>query len=185
VTARDGSIASCARLPIGRFGATGTYGNAAGMEADADPGRRPASTWSVTWRARSTLHLTMSCWVERWALYRAALRQYVPAIEELSSAGWDPLTFAHVDGGVAVERFGTFEAGELHFTLHNYSEQPVDTVLRLDSLRARHPGRRRIVVAHILPHVAQHDVFAATGACRCTWTPTARWRSGLGHARKR
>ena len=64
--------------------------------------------------------------------HRAWYRQYVPAIEELSTAGWEPVPYARVGNDVVVERFGSYADGELHFTLRNYAEQPVETVLTPD-----------------------------------------------------
>ena len=82
--------------------------------------------------------------------YRALYRQYVPAIEELSVAGWDPVPYAWATGGVIVERYGAYADGELHFTLRNYGDKPVETTLTLDRPALGIPGEADIVVMDIL-----------------------------------
>lgn len=68
--------------------------------------------------------------------YRHLYRQYVPAIEELSRAGWEPVPHARCKPpDVVIERFGAFASADLHFTLRNYSDKPVDVTIQLD-LRA-------------------------------------------------
>jgi hypothetical protein len=64
--------------------------------------------------------------------YRALFRQYVPAIEALSRAGWEPIPYANCEPPeVVVERFGSFARHNLHFTLRNYASQPVKAKVRL------------------------------------------------------
>ncbi|MEA3401605.1 MAG: hypothetical protein U9R79_10230, partial [Armatimonadota bacterium] len=60
--------------------------------------------------------------------YRHLYRQHVPAIEELSIAGWEPVPHARATGGVVVERYGFFADGDLHLTLRNYGEETTATV---------------------------------------------------------
>jgi len=83
--------------------------------------------------------------------FRALYRQYVPAIEELSAAGWDPVPHARATGGVVVERYGTFAQGELHFTLRNYSDQPLETVLTLDRQALGIPEDADLFFLDLLP----------------------------------
>jgi hypothetical protein len=82
--------------------------------------------------------------------YRALYRQYVPAIEELSVAGWDPVPHARASEGVVVERYGAYADGELHFTLRNYGDKPVDTKLALDNAALGIPQATDLVVMDIL-----------------------------------
>lgn len=83
--------------------------------------------------------------------YRAWFRRYVPAIEELSSAGWEPIPYAHAAGGVIVERYGNFAKGELHFTLRNYSDGPVKTTLSLDRPALGIGAEATLIACDILP----------------------------------
>lgn len=82
---------------------------------------------------------------------RGQYRQYVPAIEELSGAGWDPVPYARATGDVVVERFGSFADGELHFTLRNYGRQPVRTTLTLDRAALGIPAAAKLCWADVLP----------------------------------
>jgi hypothetical protein len=68
--------------------------------------------------------------------YRALFRQYVPAIEALSSAGWEPIPYARTDNpNVAIERFGDMGMWDLHFTLRNYTDAPAEVTVTLDADR--------------------------------------------------
>jgi hypothetical protein len=87
--------------------------------------------------------------------YRAQFRQYVPAIEELSRSGWEPVPHARATEGVIVERFGSYAVGELHFTLRNYGDQPVRTTLTLDRKALGIPAAAGLLVSDILPGVPQ------------------------------
>jgi len=68
--------------------------------------------------------------------YRALFRQYVPAIEALSRAGWEPIPYARTDSpNVVIERFGDMGMWDLHFTLRNYSNEPTEVTVALDADR--------------------------------------------------
>ena len=64
--------------------------------------------------------------------YRAWFRQFVPAIEELSAAGWEPVPHARATEGAVVERYGSFADGQLHFALRNYASIEKEAVLTID-----------------------------------------------------
>jgi hypothetical protein len=65
---------------------------------------------------------------------RPVLRRYLPAIERVAQAGWEPVTGAAADGaGVCVERYGDGRRGNLHFTLRNPTALPCRTRLVLDA----------------------------------------------------
>jgi hypothetical protein len=83
--------------------------------------------------------------------HRALYRQYVPAIEELSTAGWDPVPYATATEGVIVERFGTYAQGELHFTLRNYADRPVATRFVLDRKALGIAADAELLLLDILP----------------------------------
>lgn len=55
--------------------------------------------------------------------YRDMYRTYVPAVEELSIAGWEPVPYARTDTDAVIERYGAYGEGELHFTLRNYDRE--------------------------------------------------------------
>lgn len=82
---------------------------------------------------------------------RAAYRQYVPAIEELSAAGWEPVPYASADSGAVVERFGSAERSSLCFTLRNYADQPKQVSLRLDRLGLKLPAGAVLVAVDLVP----------------------------------
>jgi len=64
--------------------------------------------------------------------YRAWFRQFVPAIEELSAAGWEPVPHARATDDVVVERYGSFADGQLHFALRNYAANGKEMALSID-----------------------------------------------------
>lgn len=54
---------------------------------------------------------------------RPLYRRYMPLMQRLALAGWEPVTCARVEGeGLFVERFGRWADGDLHFTVHNDTE---------------------------------------------------------------
>lgn len=92
--------------------------------------------------------------------YRPRYRQYVPAIEELSAAGWDPVPYATAGEGLVVERFGTFAQGELHFTLRNYTDRPLTAPLALDRKGLGIPADAELVAIDILPRAPHVESLA-------------------------
>ncbi len=113
--------------------------------------------------------------------HRAWYRQYVPAIEELSTAGWEPTPYAKASEGVVVERFGDFRRGELHFTFRNYADRPVDAVLAVDWESLSVAEADELVAIDIVPRTPQvvpvvrrddfHVLLEADGA-RALWIGT-------------
>ena len=103
-------------------------------------------------------------------MHRALYRQYVPAIEELSVAGWDPVPLATATQEVVVERYGEFSQGELHFTLLNEAKKPVETLLKPDWNALGVPAGEELVVLDILPGGPQLALFPREG-CRVTVEP--------------
>lgn len=88
--------------------------------------------------------------------FRAAYREHVPVLEQLSAAGWEPVPYARATNGVVVERFGSFEGGDLHFTLRNYTPAKVDALLALDRDGLGVPESANLRVAALLPVAAGH-----------------------------
>ncbi len=62
---------------------------------------------------------------------RPLFQYYIPILEELWNAGWQPVTYANA-GGVNVERFGQYADGTLHFTLRNRGTTTASVTLNLD-----------------------------------------------------
>ena len=66
--------------------------------------------------------------------HRDLYLQFVPIIERLSAAGWEPVTLARsVAPDVQIERYGRLAEGDLCFALRNAGEQPVTTTVLLDA----------------------------------------------------
>lgn len=99
--------------------------------------------------------------------HRAAFRQYVPAMEELSAAGWEPVPYARATGGLVVERFGSFAAGDLHLVLRNQDAAAVETVVTLDRQALGIPPNAALCWIDILPRTPQVELFPGDGLqCR-------------------
>ncbi|HIE52082.1 MAG TPA: hypothetical protein EYP85_10015 [Armatimonadetes bacterium] len=89
--------------------------------------------------------------------YRSLYRQYVPAIEALSAAGWEPVPYARIGGGdVVVERFGEYAGDDLHFTLRNYAMEAREVTVALDlaGLGVPPAEAERLIACDLLPGLA-------------------------------
>ncbi len=65
---------------------------------------------------------------------RPLYREYMPMLVELSEAGWEAVTCAGYSGEqVRVERFGSFDAGTLSFTVYDRLRPHPDGVLTVDA----------------------------------------------------
>jgi len=119
---------------------------------------------------------------------RAAYRQYVPAIEELSAAGWEPVPHASAGQDVIVERFGSAHDGQLHFTLRNYADQPKQVLLRLDRRALGIADRESLVAINLVPGTPEllaleGDVLAArveADNSRAFWVGSRRQAAARG-----
>ena len=68
-------------------------------------------------------------WYER---DRANHRKYQALCQQLAGAGWEPLTLARSgDPGLALERFGDAQDGEVFFTVLNDNAEEADTVISI------------------------------------------------------
>ena len=64
---------------------------------------------------------------------RPLYRRFMPAMQRIAHAGWEPITHAWAEGeGLLVERFGNWSDGDLHFTVHNDADEPQDGCLIVD-----------------------------------------------------
>lgn len=66
---------------------------------------------------------------------RPLYKRFIPAMQRIAYAGWEPITHASVDiGSIFVERFGNWNDNDLHFAVHNDSDKPKVTKLFIDKL---------------------------------------------------
>ena len=64
---------------------------------------------------------------------RHLFRKYLPVIQQMAEAGWQPVTLAQTDDpAVWVERFGKTPETELYFTVMNTADKSTQTTLTLD-----------------------------------------------------
>jgi hypothetical protein len=99
---------------------------------------------------------------------RAAFRQYIPALEELNTAGWEPVPYAAIGGAALqpapiLERFGSFADGELHYTIRNYGDQPAEGTLQLDRAGLGIPAAAKLLYLNILPGTVHFHPLAPEG----------------------
>lgn len=65
---------------------------------------------------------------------RPLYKRFMPVMQRIARAGWQPITHARVSGdGLFVERFGNFTDRDLHFTVHNESDQLAVAELTVDT----------------------------------------------------
>jgi hypothetical protein len=81
--------------------------------------------------------------------HRPLFRKYIPIVQALGAAGWEPVTYARSDNPkVYVERFGR-KAGSLYLTVHNDSEQAERVSVALDlaevGVRSGEPALREVL----------------------------------------
>ena len=81
-----------------------------------------------------TAYFSNPAWYNR---DRALFVKYIPLIRKLDEAGWEPVPFAKVDPPeVRIERYGSFEKGNLAFTVHNPTAAPAPRAITLTLNRA-------------------------------------------------
>ncbi len=65
---------------------------------------------------------------------RDLFKKYVPVIQKIARAGWEPITMAKATNPqVAIERFGPGNDGALYFTVRNLASKRLTARLRLDA----------------------------------------------------
>jgi hypothetical protein len=73
---------------------------------------------------------------------RPLFKKYVPLIQKLDAAGWQPVPFAEATpSDVRIERYGDGRSGNLAFTVHNTANRPCAVTLTLDARRLALPQR--------------------------------------------
>ena len=71
---------------------------------------------------------------EQFERDRGLFRKYIPVIQRINRAGWEPVTYARTsDPKVFVERFGSWTKRDLHFTLRNQTPKPRQAAIRVMS----------------------------------------------------
>jgi hypothetical protein len=81
--------------------------------------------------------------VEDWERLRPLYRKYIPLLDRLDQAGWQPVPGALADAdGLIVERFGPEKSGTLLLVVHNMTDKEVAGTVRLldGELARRVPG---------------------------------------------
>lgn len=81
---------------------------------------------------------------------RPLFKKYVPLIQRIAAAGWEPVTHAQSRNGcVLIERFGKPEAGPTYFTVLNETDSPVEDEVAID-LAQLHLTDREIDVTEVV-----------------------------------
>ena len=81
--------------------------------------------------------------VENWNRLRPLYRKYIPLLNRLDRAGWQPVPCAQAEPeGLLVERFGPQESGTFLLVVHNLGESQAEGTVTLlsDELAQRIPG---------------------------------------------
>jgi hypothetical protein len=85
------------------------------------------------------------CYFENPKWYEPArplFKKYVPLIQTIAKAGWQPVAFAKTnDPMVYIERFGEPEAGTVYFTVLNDSTQSRTVSIEIDATAMGWTGR--------------------------------------------
>ncbi|MFO7976711.1 MAG: hypothetical protein R6V12_19015 [Candidatus Hydrogenedentota bacterium] len=63
---------------------------------------------------------------------RPLFKKYVPLIQTISQAGWQPITYAQTDAPVYIERFGEPDSGTVYFTLLNETDAEMRAKVQID-----------------------------------------------------
>ncbi len=81
---------------------------------------------------------------------RPLFKKYVPLIQRIAAAGWEPATHARSrDGRVLIERFGKPEAGSAYFTVLNDTDGPIEDEIEID-LAALHLAARQLDIHELV-----------------------------------
>jgi hypothetical protein len=81
-------------------------------------------------------------WYER---DRALFKKYIPLLQRVTVAGWQPITAASCDNpAVWLERYGSPTADRFYLTLFNDTEQPQEGVVTLSRVVSSLPRSMRI-----------------------------------------
>jgi len=115
---------------------------------------------------------------------RPLFKKYIPIIKELSRAGWEPITYAHVKpSDVGLERYGQSEEGTAYFSVHNPSQtETKNFTLTIDAgeLSLGEEGLRivEVMAGREVSFVVSHDGLRVEGALAPTDTKVYMVRMG-------
>jgi hypothetical protein len=63
---------------------------------------------------------------------RQLFKKYIPILRRINNAGWQPVTYAKTNQkNIWVERFGSWENNDLHFTVRNHTDKPANCRLSI------------------------------------------------------
>ncbi|HQH50893.1 MAG TPA: hypothetical protein PKY01_00610 [Candidatus Hydrogenedentes bacterium] len=63
---------------------------------------------------------------------RPLFKKYIPLIQTIAKAGWQPVTHAQTSGGSYIERYGTPDAGPVYFSLLNETDVEIRANVHVD-----------------------------------------------------
>ena len=64
---------------------------------------------------------------------RSLFKTYLPIINKLAKAGWEPITYAETDNSsILIERFGTWDGSKVYFTLKNDEDTTQTAMILID-----------------------------------------------------
>jgi hypothetical protein len=77
---------------------------------------------------------------------RPLFKKYIPIIRELCAAGWEPVTGARTsEADVLIERFGSWEENNLHFSLRNAGEKAASFSVLVEAPPGTEAAARELV----------------------------------------
>jgi hypothetical protein len=104
--------------------------------------------------------------VEQFERDRPIFKKWMPIIRQINRAGWEPVTHATTsDPKSLVERFGSWKANNLCFTVRNQSPEKREVTLRvaLDALGAAEPDWRRMAVTELVSETPRRAALTTRG----------------------
>jgi len=93
-------------------------------------------------------HSFSSYWIhpEWYNRDRHLWRKYMPLVQEIAQAGWEPVPYAQGRGGqVGVQRFGSFRKGAVYFTVRNDENRTIDATLAIDGSQLKLTGELLVI----------------------------------------
>jgi len=80
--------------------------------------------------------------------YRKLIEAYMPVLQAMSRAGWEPIT--HANGLFRLERFGRAEGGAVYWSVRNPQEETVKGKVFFDLSAAGFPTGRKVQISNAL-----------------------------------
>ena len=77
---------------------------------------------------------------------RSAWRKYMPLIQDIAHAGWEPVPYARADQGqIGIQRFGRFDKKMVYFTVCNKERLSAECTMTVDASKLNLTGELLIV----------------------------------------